>query len=375
MNRSTNTVIRILLAGIASGPLFSAGLAAQTTVKSGPVGVVSDTLREGYSGLAFPLIAQDAFVGIVASNSDGALLFAPEEGDIGSLLDAAGRYYFEVATGPLEGERLDVDAAATIAAAGPSIAIDLGDDTNSTLPALGADALAGARVILRPHVTLATLQSVFHPGLRGDRHPNKGDSVLILDSDDFESWYLGEDGESWYEVDERGNGHWSRMHRDWCRRHDRHQRREREDFRDLVIPPDVSILVRLDRRHTQVRLEGIVRTNAFRKNLERGTQSFASGFPVDLSPVEIGAFVDSDQAPHHRWRGDDRFPFADHIQIVFSGRRPLATYYLRGDGHTWRSLSRRDDVSNDPIIGTLDMILVKRRNPDPSYLVPRPFDL
>jgi hypothetical protein len=147
-----------------------------------------------------------------------------------------------------------------------------------------------------------------------------------------------------------------------------------EDFRDKVLPPDASFAVHA-RRATQLwRHPGAVRTNTFRKNLVRGLQSFATGFPQDLSPVEIGAFVDPAAPAGSGWTGRNAFLFADQIQLVFGEPRPWELFYLRADGSTWRSLADPTDVADSPILGATGLILVRRVNADAAYRVEVPFE-
>ncbi|MBE2216114.1 MAG: hypothetical protein IAE82_19730 [Opitutaceae bacterium] len=376
MTASFSTFVRRATGATVLATALAATATAQTTVLSTPVGVIADTIHHGSSGLALPLIGADLIVGVATGNTAGTVSFPASTGDLGARLSADTRYYLEIATGPLEGERLDLDTAATIAAAGPSLVLDLGGDTFGTLASLPADALAGARCIVRAHVTLADLPAMFSPALSGDRrHRHWGDSVSLLGSRGFETYFLGEDDASWYSEDERGGGEWARRHRAWCER--KKHRRPPTDYRDLVIPPDVSLVVSVNGRTRTWTHEGLVRTNAFRKNLVRGLQAFASGFPVDLSPAQIGAYVDPTQPAATRWTGSNILPFADQIEVLFSGRKPLNLYFLRGDGHSWQALTRswREDFADQPILGDTDMILVRRKNPDAAFIIPVPFQL
>ena len=140
---------------------------AETIVTSSPVGVMSRRMDRGLSGLAVPLISADHFVGVVASNTATSLAFSAADGSVGSLLAAAGKYYVEVVTGPLAGERFDVDTAATMASNDATLTVTLGPGSLSTLPVLTADALAGGRCVLRSHLTLSRLQQMLTPGLVG----------------------------------------------------------------------------------------------------------------------------------------------------------------------------------------------------------------
>jgi hypothetical protein len=140
-----------------------------------------------------------------------------------------------------------------------------------------------------------------------------------------------------------------------------------------VIAPDVSVLVEAKSTRQSWIQAGRVRTNAFRKNLVPGLQAFASGFPVDVSPSEVRAFVDPATPAATRWNGNNAVVFADQIEVLFRGGRPLEVFYLRGDGVTWRALGGSANVAADPLIEATGMVLVRRKNADPGYLVPPPF--
>jgi hypothetical protein len=352
MKRGTSVPWRRVGAGATLALLFAATApAGAQTVLSAPVGVLGGSASRGESGLAVPLIAEDVFVGIAQSNTAHAIVFPTAAGDVGSRLLATQRYYVEVVTGPLEGERLDVDAAATVAAASPTVILSLGAQTFSTLGVVAPDALAGARVVIRPHLTLGRLQSLFEPGLQGHDHVVFADAVRVLENGEATYYYLRADGATW-----RRPG-------------------SATDHRGKVIPPDASLLVAVRSRAQSWAQSGTVRINRFRKNLLPGFQSFASGFPVDLSPAQIGAFVAPSAPAGSRWTGHNVFLFADQIHLLLQPERPLEVFYLRGDGSTWRSLTRPTNVANQPILSATGMVLLRRVNPDATFAIPRPFGL
>jgi hypothetical protein len=334
--------------------LLAAALAssaeAQTTVRSSPVGVVSQLAPRGESGLALPLVAADVFVGLVESNEAATLVFPAGAGDVGALLAAEGKYYVEVVTGGLEGERLDVDTEGTIAAADSRILLLLGPGTSSTLAALPPSSLAGARCVLRPHATLASLQRMFTPPLVGRDQFLLADGVQVLEGGALHIYYLRGDGVTWSRVGASG------------------------DFRHHVLPPDAGVLVGI-RAAREWRHAGGVRTNAFRKNLVAGIQAFATGFPQDLSPMQVRAFVDPAAPPATRWTGNNVFLLADQFHVVFGAPRPFELFFLRADGTTWRTPTNPTNVSEQPILGATGMILLRRLRPDPAYRIPRPFGL
>jgi hypothetical protein len=307
-------------------------------------------LPEGLSSLALPLIARDLAVGIVQASS--GTMISLTAGDLDpSLLAPGGQYYVEVVAGPFEGERFDVDLAATLAATDATIALTLGPDTFSTLPALGEGALVSARIALRPHVTLASLQQMITPSLESDHRRHCGDSVLILENEVFRAYSLQADGATWRRY---GSS---------------------LDFRDKVIPPDASVLLQLGPHNHRWIQTGLVRTNAFRKDLTSGFQSFATGFPVDLTTTDIGAFMDANAPAETNWTGSNAFFRADQIYRYANEPDPQEIWYLRADGVTWRRLGRDPHEPAALVIGATDMTVLRRAKPNPSFAIPRPFGL
>ena len=320
-----------------------------TIVTSSPVGVMSRGLARGLSGLAVPLISADHFVGVVTANTAASLAFSPADGSVGSLLTGNGKYYVEVVTGPLAGERFDVDTAMTIAANDATVIVTLGPGSLSTLPVLTADALAGARVVLRSHVTLSRVQQMLTPGLVGRDNPLLADGVDVLENGRAERYFLRADGVTWSRAGST------------------------QDFRDKVLAPDSSFAIESKYAAAAWLLTGSVRTNAFRKNLARGLQSFASGFPQDLSPFQIGALVDAGAPASTRWTGHNVFALADQIHVLLGEAAPWQVSYLRGNGTTWRPLLGTTDVAQSPILGATSLVLVRRVNADGAFRVPLPF--
>jgi hypothetical protein len=309
---------------------------------------MSRRVERGLDGLAVPLIVEDLFVGVAASNTPSAVAFPSSGGSLGQLLGAGGRYYVEIVTGPLTGERFDVDTDATIAANDSTLMLSLGAGSFSTLRALTSGVLAGARCVLRSHVTLARLQQMLTPGLVGRDHVLFADGVDVLENGQPERYFLRADGVTW-----RKSG-------------------STEDFRHKVLPPDGSFAVESKYAAQVWRHAGTVRTNAFRKNLVRGIQSFASGFPEDLSPIQIRAFVDPAASAGTRWTGHNVFAFADQIQVLL-GARPFELFYLRGNGSTWRGLFDAANVASSPILGATSLTLIRRVNADGAFLIPPSF--
>jgi hypothetical protein len=331
------------------------------TLASSPVGVMSDDLSRGESGLAFPLIGADVFVGVALTNQNepggGAagsrvrVGFDAEHGTIAARLDAGRQYYAEVVTGALAGERFDVDEAATGSAAPGALVLTLDAASFSTRQTIAGGALAGARVVVRPHVTLGMLTGMFTPGLTGHDNPLRADGVWVFENDSLTFYHLRSDGVRWTRLG--GN----------------------QDQSARVLSPDISVVIDIKSRRQSWLHEGRVRTNAFRKNLQVGLQAFSSGFPVNLSPAQLGAFVNPAQPAATRWTGSNNLLLADQIHVLFADapQQPLTLYYLRGDGATWRTLLLPANVANQPIVDAAGMVVVRRVKADPSYRVPVPY--
>ena len=136
----------------------------------------------------------------------------------------------------------------TIAANDATVTVTLGPGSLSTLPVLTADALVGARIVLRSHVTLSRLQQMLTPGLVGRDNPVLADGVDVLENGRAERYFLRADGVTWSKTGST------------------------DDFRDKVLPPDGSFAIESKYAAPAWRHAGSVRTNAFRKNLVRGLQ-------------------------------------------------------------------------------------------------------
>jgi hypothetical protein len=309
---------------------------------------MSRWLEPGESGLSLPLIDADLFAGLATANTGAAVSFAPAHGSLGALLVPGRRYFLEVATGPFAGERLDVDTEATIASGDATVTLALGAASNSTLATLPEGALTGARCLLRAHVTLARLQEMLAPGLAGSDSFRRGDGVDVLEDGRMVRYSLAADGATW-----RRSG-------------------SEEDFRDKVLPPDQSFVIEARLARQLWRHAGGVRTNAFRKNLVAGRQSFATGFPLALSPAQIGAFVDPAAPPGTAWTGRNVPALADQIQLALRNPGSDERFYLRRNGTTWRTVPDPTDVSDVAFLGPDRVIVVRRINPDPMYRIASP---
>ena len=329
---------------------LSLPLAADTTISTGPYGVMSASLPEGARGLAFPLPAQNLVVARAAGNGANAISLTPDSGDIRPALAEAGACYVEVVSGELEGERFDVDLAATAGAGGSVLALQLGAGTHGTLATLPDDALVGSRLVVRPHMTLARLQAIVSPGLVGSNSPGHADGVQLFDGTEWVRYHLRADNATWVRIGETA------------------------DARNLVIAPDVSVILELKSGAKAWLHHGLVRTNAFRKNLVAGAQAFASGFPQDLTPAQVGGFVDQQASADTRWTGAEDYEEADSFERrAVAGSAAAHRYFLRADGVSWTRVNDATNLANQPVLAATGAFVLRRNNADSTYAVPVPF--
>lgn len=311
-------------------------------VGGAPQGVMAAQLPIGKHPLAIPLLGQELWVGVIAGNvadtiTVGGAPVAPQ-------LVAGGQYYLEVLNGPLEGERFDLNTAATLVAGGTTVKVNLASDSFSTSTTLASDTLANARAAVRRHVTLQSLQAMFSPALVGNNSAALADSVLILRAGILYNYYLRTDG-SWRESGKT------------------------VDERSKVIPPDSSLLLQLRSGTKHWVQAGDVRTNAFRIRLAAGARAVASGYPVGVSPAEFGAYVDSGTPAANRWKGSDAAASADGIEVFDPATGAFRSYYLRADGASWYPAGGSGDQALAPLFGPTGMVVLKRINADPNYVV------
>lgn len=342
---TTRSAVSFLLLGF-SGILSSATSAI--TVSSAPYGVMAADAPVGKTGLAFPLIVEELFAGVVSSSTGNVVTFS-NAGAIGDRLLADEKYYLEIVSGALEGERFDIDVGATKAANNNTVSVDLSAGSFSTSNSLAVNALASARAVVRPHVTLAKLGAMFSPSLVGNNSFGQADTVSLMSTRGMVFYYLRSDNVTWREPGKAA------------------------DVRNQVIPPDVSVLVQLRSGAKKWIHAGAVRTNAFRKNLSNGAQGFATGFPIDMSPVQIGAFTDLNLPASVRWVGNADLSQADSIKIFDTALNDFRSYTLAADGSTWVLSPDTSNQSDVPILKVPSMIVVTRNNPDSGYVIAPPF--
>jgi hypothetical protein len=264
---------------------------------------------------------------------------------LGTAIAPGGKVYLEVLSGSLEGERIDINEAATTTSNNGTVTLDLGVSYNTISPT--ANALLGATCAIRSHVTLAKIQALFTPALAGDNNAAKADRIYLFEGGSWVRYSLRGDKVSW-----RKTGY-------------------TDDQSGTVIPPGAGILVELLSAPKSAVQVGSVRMNAFRYNLGAGYQCFAPPYPVSLSPTQMAAFVDANDPVGVRWTGQNNADLADTISPFSAGS--FIRYNLRSDGTSWRKSGDQTNYAGSEIVLFNEPTLVKRTNPDAGYVVIRPF--
>jgi hypothetical protein len=327
---------------------------------SPPAGGMQITFNQGsrYSGMSLvnPAVVQ----GAVATVSGNVITVAGLEIDIGSKLNVGISYYVELVGGPsrtYEGERFDVDVAATQARGGNALVIIPGaaNNTSASIP-LGTD-LSGYTMVVRPHVTLGQLFGTKeNQKMEGSTVLSSADQVQVYNvhSQSFETYYFlrNQPGTfaQWVKV---GGGSTSRD--------------------DLVIPPGTGfVVVRNNATPVTLTWSGHVRANHFAQPLTKGNNLIAQPFPVDASPASRHMTFAGGMA------GSTVLASADKIQFPVDG--VMKTYYLlrnaSGTVEQWAlvgggSASR----SQESLFSANGAVFLNKISADPDYIVPSPFSL
>jgi hypothetical protein len=245
---------------LAATPAF---LHAQTTSYSDVVGYESKSLpANSYTSVGINLINSDLLATSISSASSSSLTVSGSS-NVGSLLTSTQPYYVEIKSGTYEGARFDVDVAATIAAANNTIVINT-SSTNNTDPlsSLAVD-LSGQSFALRKHITLEDIGGAI-TGLTAGAS-GTGDEIMLLDPNTggFQI-YLRRSSTTWRD----GNN---------------------ATVNTLAVPPGTGIIVRKRAVSGSITSTGSVRANNFALNARSGYQLVTLGYPLNLSPSDIGA--------------------------------------------------------------------------------------
>lgn len=339
---------RILAAAVWGAGLWLAGSSltlGQGTNFSEVVSFRKTTLGQGMSAVSFPLLNPEILRTEVIATSGNAVTLG-NQSNVGASLTTGEPYYLEVYSGNLKGDRFDVDTAATRAAANGTVILNPGSPAN-TVPwsAVGTE-LDGATVVVRKHITLEQVQGFIQGPLNGNNLAADADQILFYQSSssNFVTYYLRGDGVTW-----RGST------------------TGLTPQNKAPIPPGTGVFLKRNGAPVPMTSVGVVRKNDFAMPYQSGLQLVAPGFPFDFSPASLGAVA------ANGWMGTNMASGADQIQIHNPANNNFTTYYLRGDGVSWRGATTGTaDQSTNKFIPGHTAFFVKRATNDLNNVLVNP---
>lgn len=214
----------------------------------------------GRRSVGFTLLRPERFSGRVTSGSTRLDVAASAGGlSVRDRLSPDRPAFVEVADGPWEGHRFEVDAAATTAG---EIALIAGSPRNTIDP---PPDLTGARIVLREHWTLNTL--LVPAGWTASTSVGLSDRAHFFDGG-TKSWT------SYWLVNLPAGPRWVSQGDATLK-----------DRGGLVIPPGLGLLVQKAVAGLDAPFCGVVRANAFALPLTAGDVFLAGGWPLDQSPA------------------------------------------------------------------------------------------
>ncbi|MCX6937720.1 MAG: hypothetical protein NTU80_07440 [Verrucomicrobia bacterium] len=331
-------------AALVTGFGFISFSSAQT-VATHPVGAVSKTLPTGYSMVGLTLLNSSLYSGAVTLNDSSSVTLSGSN-NFGLILSGTGMYYLEVVSGPLEGERFDVNTSATIASANSVVTINPASQNNTVT--LTSNALASCNVVLRSHITLNSLSSWITPALTGNNSSSSADQILIFNKalNAFDTYFLRADNVTWRKIGVADSVGAS-----------------------TVIPPGVGIFIRKVSTSATLTQVGAIRVNDFAMPLKAGLSLLAPGYPIPNSPTSLGANL------VNGWFGSNSSGAADQIITFNPSGNSYITYFLRSDGATWRQVGLVDDFKSVNVIGHDSAFWLRKATADLNYILVRPFTL
>jgi len=323
---------------------LGSSLIAQTNVSySDIVGYVKETYNASADSAGFPLLNPDLVKTVVSSVSSNVVTLSGQS-NIGSLLASGEPYYVEVYGGTLKGDRFDLDTAATIAAANGTVVLSASSLNNTFSVASIGSSLNGALVALRKHITIEQIQLSSSSAFVGNNSATAADQIQLFNSlaRAYDSYFLRGDGITWRKVGTT------------------------ETANKIPIAPGTGVFISKRSSGAELTPVGTVRQNDFALPLVAGLQFRASGFPLDVSPQALGG------TSGNGWTGNNSATSADQIQVFNPSLKSYDSFFLRGDGTTWRRVGTTETVSNS-IVGAERAFFVNRRGAsDPNYVIINP---
>lgn len=327
---------KILLSAAGALALVSVPLKAQTTVSTPIVGFQKTTVPVGLTAAGLPFLNPTLFSGAVSGVSGNTVNLGSGVSNVGSLLTSGEPYYIEVYSGPLKGDRFDVDTAGTISAANTTLLLNASSENNTlAVASIGSD-LNGANIVLRKHFTLSQVQGLFSTTLVASANPLLADQVNVFSSSGAFVAYFLRSASEWRKAGDTAN------------------------YSKLPIPPGSGILLNKKGSTTELTVTGAIRQNDFATPYKSGLQFLAPSVPVDRTPIQIGMIPGT-----NGWVGNLNPLLADQISILENGA--FVAYSLRPDG-TIRKSGSTTNFNATALLNGSTAYLVKRQNADANIV-------
>lgn len=309
------------------------GLIAQT-VSTPIVGFQTVTVPVGRSMFSAPLILEEIAKGSVSANTATQV-----DTGIGSIsLSASSQYYMEVLSGAYEGDRIDVDVAATNTAQSSNpgrIVLKSVAYNSNTL--LGSE-LVDATVAIRKHFTLSALNGLVTSGsFVANTSAANADQVLIFEGGGFATYYYFSSAQGWYKQTPLGTA------------------------QSKVIPPGSAIMFVKKSAPVTLTAVGAVRTTKLQLPLNSGNQLVSLGYPVDSALSAL--------TPNGTWTANASAGNADQV-LVFNGTG-FETYYYFSSSQGWYKQTPLGKSTNN-VLNSAAGFMLRKKNSDVNYAISSP---
>jgi hypothetical protein len=288
--------------------------------------------------------------GVVGSGTTSLdLAAAVGTGDIRVAIDSAKQYYIEITGGTLEGQRFEIDEAATDAGDAVTLVLDSGSPLNTKSP---VPDLSGSPFVIREHYTW---EELFPPAsLQQGTSDANSDVIFVRNGTAWEKYFLSSaSGGTW--VNAAGAP---------------------LDQNSRVLAPCEGVFLVRKGAPLDLMLLGEVRDNDFACPLAAGQQMVGSGYPLDLSPAQRDisvasgftggtSLVSGDQIL--TWKADTTMLPTDHV---------YQTAWLVGAGYDrWVNAGDSALVDQSAFAYFLrnHAVIMNLRNAQPDHVDPAPW--
>jgi uncharacterized protein (TIGR02597 family) len=349
-----------LLALCATLGLTCLASAQTTTVTTVPVGAMTYSFAaNSTASVGIPLLRPAIYSGTVTAGNTATLTLSGTGLNLANSILSSSSYFLEV-TGHSDGVtttnigvRLEINEITTVANANGVAAIDTLSNLNTSTGNFSA--LIGYKVCIRPHWTLATLfgTGVGVTGLTSATTFSLADQVLAWDGSGWSTY--------WFRQNSAGSV------KEW-----RNTSTGTNNQDGAIIPAGAGVYLRKAGLASTISVVGEVRTNRFIRILDNTTQLIALGFPVDISPSQLGL------SPASNFTAATTFSSADQV-LAWDGTG-FSTYWLRrntaGDIIQWRNTATTTtDHSNTAFIASNKAYFIKPIGIPDDIVAPVPFTL